>query len=103
MRSEVLDHRDCHVEPLTRAAAASGKRKRYAFKGHEFFQRLNPRSPVSKDRLEDQTARLCGPDVAEELMRPVLVDDQHIVASQELLPAVAEFVLRDRVVEIGGG
>ena len=58
--------------------------------------------PFPKDRLEDQTARLLSLDILQELVCAIVVDDQDVVAAEEVVPAVAELMRRYGVVEVRG-
>ncbi len=59
-------------------------------------------SPFSKYRLEDQTTRLRSFDMLQELACPLVVDDQNIVAAKEVIPPMAELILRNGDVEVRG-
>jgi hypothetical protein len=100
VRPEVLDQRNRHIEPLIRAALVLEGPKRQLLGRHKFFQAVKASSPFPKDRLQHQTLRLQGLYMPQELECPTVVNDHNVAAAKEVIPPVAELLLRDGGVKV---
>jgi len=89
----VFDQRNSHTKSLTSTALSIARWNGYLLGSHKFFERMATGPPVSEYRLEGQAARLRSLNLPQELVCPLVVDNQNVIGAQKVSPPVSKLIL----------